>query len=110
VGEADPPEGGVGTEGRGGGEEKTPPDWFTVTDWGAGVRPNATAPSGPYFLGLPLFLFTVSPPLPPILLTFTLTMAPPPAIAVVDPPSPEGWKVGEVEVEVEAAVAAPTGL
>ena len=47
-----------------GGDEKPPADWGTVTEDGAvdGERANAMVPSGPYFLGLPLFLFMGSVP------------------------------------------------
>nr|ACL52488.1 unknown [Zea mays] len=55
------------------GVDPPPPDWApvaSVTPAAAVLSPKPMLPSGPYFLGLPLFFFTRSPPL-------TATIAPP---------------------------------
>ena len=90
-----PPAAAAADEGGGAavvGDENPPLDWFTVTEGGGGVgeRPNAMVPSGPYFLGLPLFLFIGSPPM--------FMFSPEEAIAPPGDPSPPP----------PAAAAAPT--
>ena len=96
-GEADPAEAG--------GEENAPPDWDTFTPEGAGDNASAMVPSGPYFLGLPLFLFKGS--LPIFMLSPWGMMAPP--VEPSPPVPPEDWYGGEVP-ETGLYTAAPSGL